>query len=319
VTLEPAGPIVDGWVESSIDGVDCAHPAVVADCYGGWCRVPAGCFIMGSPDTELWRGEATERLTAVVLTHAFEIAQFELTWQDWSKLVPLVPEKPPQVIEAPETCHEPACPLRYATWFEALAFANLLSERHTPPLPPCYDLASCNGELGRGLTCARIELTTPTPHDCRGYRLPTEAEWEYAARAGTRTAYYSGDISTADPSEEFLPEPNLAAVAWYEPTAGERTHPVGSQRPNRWTLFDMLGNVSEWTSDQVSFEADPLGPLTNPATDFGLNMQLGADNRVNKGSNAAGARSSLRSAGRNYSPSDTATQGVGFRLVRSLD
>lgn len=317
VELEPAGPSIDGWEETSIDGVTCRHPEVRASCADGWCRVPSGCFIMGSPEDELWRGRSTERLTAVTLTQAIEIAQYELTWKEWAKLVPIKPTKPPQVIEEPTTCDEPDCPLRYATWFEGLRFANLLSERHDPPLPPCYELSGCQGELGDGMTCTKVSLSAPSPYECVGYRLPTEAEWEYAARAGTRTAYYSGGISTTDSADIAAPEPNLDAVAWSRDNSKNRTQPVGRKRPNRWSLFDMLGNVAEWTNDQATF-GDPPGPLENPATAIGITTEYPNDDRVTRGSTAAGTRGMLRVASRSYTISNLKTMGVGIRLVRSL-
>ena len=82
------------------------------------------------------------------------------------------------------------------------------------------------------------------------YRLPTEAEWEYAARAGTSGDRYSEDLD---------------AIAWYEDNSGDRTHPVGQKAPNAWGLYDMLGNVWEWVEDRFGdyrggSVKDPRGP-----------------------------------------------------------
>lgn len=279
---------------------------------------------MGSPETELGRGQGTERATAVTLTHAFELGQAELTWNQWSMVVPALPEKPQAVIESPETCTDPDCPLRYATWFEAVLFSNLLSERHDPPLPSCYVLQGCQGDIGRGMTCADVALTASTPYECKGFRLPTEAEWEYAARAGTRTAYYSGDINytgdnVTDISAWDEPEPNLDPIAWYSRNSSNRTQPRERKRPNRWMLSDMLGNVAEWTSDQVTDRAESVGPLVDPATEFALTTQFPTDNRVTKGGNAAGSRALTRAAGRGVSPSDSHVMGIGIRLARTID
>jgi formylglycine-generating enzyme required for sulfatase activity len=149
---EPAGPVVSGCEEMAIDGMRCAHPEVNADSQDGWRKIPAGCFLMGSPETELWRGERTEVQAATTLTHAFEIAQHELAWREWIELVAVRPEKPPAVLEEPLTCPENECPLRYATWLDALAFANALSGRSL--LAACYELSGCTGEFGRALLWA---------------------------------------------------------------------------------------------------------------------------------------------------------------------
>ncbi|WP_437645351.1 formylglycine-generating enzyme family protein [Sorangium sp. So ce362] len=316
--MDPAGPEVAGWEAASADGSVCRHPAVVAECANGWCRIPPGCFIMGSPESELWRGEHTEIPRAVTLERGFEIGQFELTRKQWSALVSVMPEKPEKVREGPVTCKDDECPLRYATWFEALLFANLLSARHEPPLAPCFELSECQGELGRGVSCGRVDLTgdATSVYECEGYRLPTEAEWEYAARAGTRTAYYGGDITGTNPDARYDPEPSLEPIAWYDVNAGGRTHPVGTKRPNRWLLFDMLGNVVEWTSDRPVFREVEC-PVTNPATEIALRTDA-PDLRVARGGNVAGSRYMLRVASQNYPASDSVARGVGFRLVRTI-
>jgi len=325
--LSPAGPEVDGW-EETIGGVACRHPKVEASCAKGFCRVPAGCFVMGSPSTELSRGKYTEEPTVVTLTRPFEMAQHELTRAEWSKLVPMLPEKPEGMLDSRAPCTRPECPVMYVSWFEALAFANLASERHAPQLAPCFELSGCEGELGRGMRCTRVALRAASIHECEGYRPPTEAEWEYAARAGTRTTYYTGDITYAggnvtDVASFDLPEPMLDPIAWYKTNSGDATHPVGHKRPNRFGLFDVLGNVWEWTTD--SSDSDfPAGPLTDPTTGVTLREGLGPsgnpllDTRVAKGGEAGLGRSHARAAGRTYPPPDSVVSGIGLRLVRTL-
>ncbi|MDL2321828.1 formylglycine-generating enzyme family protein [Desulfosarcina sp. OttesenSCG-928-B08] len=134
------------------------------------------------------------------------------------------------------------------------------------------------------------------------YRLPTEAEWEYAARAGSTSTYSFGD--DAD---------QIGRYAWYEGNSGEKTHPVGQKQPNNWGLYDMHGNVWEWCQDwygenyyRNSSSSDPKGPSSG-------------EYRVNRGGgwgNSAGfCRSALRSSS---SPGDRSNSlGIGFRLAFS--
>jgi formylglycine-generating enzyme required for sulfatase activity len=169
--------------------------------------------------------------------------------------------------------------------------------------------------------CSEVSITASTIYECEGYRLPTEAEWEYAARAGTRTAYYSGDITysgdnVTDTTQWGESEPNLESVAWYDKNSALTTHEVGQKRPNRWMLFDMLGNVAEWTSDRTTFHDYP-GPVSDPATEIGLDTEV-ADSRDIRGGNASGLRTWLRAAGRDYDGPESASGGTGFRLVRTL-
>jgi formylglycine-generating enzyme required for sulfatase activity len=128
---------------------------------------------------------------------------------------------------------------------------------------------------------------------CTGYRLPTEAEWEYAARAGSSEARYA----------------SLDAIAWYSGNSGSATHPVGQLQANAWGLYDMLGNVWEWTHDWYAYEyggavPDPVGPS-------------GGSYRVGRGGSwsydAAYVRAAYRSL---YDPGNRGGD-LGFRLARS--
>ena len=133
------------------------------------------------------------------------------------------------------------------------------------------------------------------------YRLPTEAEWEYANRAGSTTAYSFGD----DPDQ-------LGAYAWYGKNSDSKTHPVGQRKPNAWGLYDMYGNVYEWVQDwyawdyyQQSFSQDPQGPESGSA-------------RLIRGCSwNADSAEHCRSADRGFGSPGLRYNALGFRLLRT--
>lgn len=114
-------------------------------------------------------------------------------------------------------------PVESVSWFDALRYCNLLSEGEG--YEPCYQI----DEDGEEVLWNK---------EAKGYRLPTDAEWEYACRAGTREVRYGA----------------LDAIAWYADNAGGSHHPTGQKAPNQWGLFDMLGNVWEWCWDMYDPE-----------------------------------------------------------------
>jgi len=161
--------------------------------------------------------------------------------------------------------------------------------------------------------------------DCPGYRLPSEAEWEYAARAGSTRATYRGDLTVR--GENNAPE--LDAIAWYAGNSGVNfegawdcsnwretqfsskfcgPHPVGTKLANRWGLFDMLGNVREWTGDTYF---DYSGQAIDPSYD-GVGRR-----RVARGGSFASSVRSVRAAHRD-DQSSSRDADLGFRLVRTL-
>jgi formylglycine-generating enzyme required for sulfatase activity len=125
----------------------------------------------------------------------------------------------------------------YATWHEAVSYCNALSKNHG--LSQCYE---CTGSQ-RDVMCSQAAPYSGSKlYDCPGFRLPTEAEWEYAYRAGTTSAYYDG----TDPQDCGCCPPNLLAIAHY---ASSSVAPVGSKLPNGFGLHDMAANVEEWAAD----------------------------------------------------------------------
>jgi formylglycine-generating enzyme required for sulfatase activity len=168
-------------------------------------------------------------------------------------------------------------------------------------------------------------MTQPTAYECTGYRLPTRAEWQYAARAGTTMAFYSGAItpgekaeispasSTAAECDPSMRDPMLDPIAWYCQNSGLIAHPVGGKLPNAWGLHDMLGNVQEMLHD-VDRARSPRFPARDPFGDIGEPRH----GRPLVGGSAIAWPSLLRIAGAVQIGADTGVANVGFRLARTL-
>lgn len=255
--------------------------------------IPAGSFWMGSPDTEPGRG-SDETLHYVNITNDFYMDSTEVTQKSFNDLMGYNPSYFP-------SCGDD-CPVEQVSWHEALAYANERSK--VDSLEECFD---CTG------TAPDFECTLKTkfakPQDCKGYRLPTESEWEYAARAGSDTAFYNGDITETGCEMDA----NLDAIGWYCGNKEDTTHPVGGKIANSFGLFDMSGNVWEWTMDW--YGDYPTGTEVSPDVDpTGLESGSG---RVERGGSwsyhADGCRSAYRSF---YTPSYRII-GLGFRLTRT--
>lgn len=287
----------------------CIHPAVETRCADGWCAIPAGCFVMGAPRDEWGAAARNDVQVQVTLTHSFEIAQHETTQAEWTAVGF---DNPSGMLDGGVgDCLEPTCPVGNVYWDEAVVYANRLSERRG--LPPCYILEGCVGTVGRGMKCSAWRHPEGSPYLCKGYRLPTEAEWEYAARAGTTSAFYSGDITKYPDIYECSEDKNLDRIGWYCKNSAGLTHPVELKEPNRWGLFDMAGNAPEVLNDYVLGLGYGVGPLVDP-----IGEVTRKESRTFRGGSARLPAFAARSAYRFMNSPDTRQPGFGFRLARTL-
>jgi len=143
-------------------------------------------------------------------------------------------------------------PVENVNWFDAIAYANAKSDAENPPLPHCYVIDDNDGSSNEFTWSASV-IGGGDPTACDGYRLPTGDEWEYAARAGSTGDYSIGVTATGGTTE--VTTGNLGDYAWYcrdgypncDVNSERTTHPVGTKEPNAFGLYDMFGNVHEWT------------------------------------------------------------------------
>jgi formylglycine-generating enzyme required for sulfatase activity len=181
--------------------------------------VPAGSFLMGSD-----KGDDDEKPAHPVAIASFWMDRYEVTQKSYESLMGTNPAK----------FVNPLKPVERVSWVAAIKYCNMRSTKEG--LQPCYNVqtAECN-------------------FAANGYRLPSEAEWEYACRAGTAGSYSFGE-SPAD-----LPD-----YAWIKGNSEQSTHLVGQKKPNPWGLYDMYGNVAEWCNDRYGDKEYATHASDNP-------------------------------------------------------
>jgi len=264
---------------------------------------------MGSPKCLHGRAAYSEDEVQVTLTHDFEVGQFEVSQSEWMNLGL---SNPAGISDSGYgDCIGPDCPVGGVSWFDALEFANRLSSARG--FPTCYRLEACSGTLGVDLRCAGVGQSSDSIYDCSGFRLLTEAEWEYAARAGTRTAFYAGPLLPQRDSGDCVHQPHLEPTAWYCWNGGKTTHPRGQRLPNAWGLHDTLGNAFEWVSDEHS----GLGYGKDPLIDPGARLGSGKE-RVRRGGVAQATAPVCTTSKRFSGTWDLPWHGNGFRLARTI-
>jgi formylglycine-generating enzyme required for sulfatase activity len=233
----------------------------------GMIWIPSGTFTMGSPATEQDRSGNEGPQTVVTLTKGFWMGRYEVTQAEYLSVMGSNPSSFTGDLNRP---------VERVNWYEATDYCGRLTaqERAAGRLPTGW-----------------------------AYRLPTEAEWEYAARAGTAARFSYGD----DPGYT-----QLGNYAWYPANSGSQTHAVGQKQPNPWGLYDMAGNVWEWCLGWYATYpggsvSDPVGPVS------------GSDRLLRGGSWGDGGARYCRSASRNNNTPDSRHLSIGFRAVLTAD
>jgi formylglycine-generating enzyme required for sulfatase activity len=278
--------------------VDQAAPDAGWSPPGTWVTIKAGTYTMGSPKPEPCR-QADEIQHQVTLTRSFRIQTTEVTQQQYKAMLAYNPATYP-------SCGM-TCAVEGVTWHMAAAYCNELSKRSK--LAPCY---GCSGAQ-KSVTCATSTAYGGQKiYGCPGYRLPTEAEWEYAYRAGTKTAYHNGANSSAACEDCTVLDANAGLIAWYCANKGAygSVKKVAGKKANAWGLYDMAGNLWEWCHDYS------LTHTTAAATDP-AGSDTGAKRIVRGGSWWDQARH-LRAAHREGLNTTSGGGTNGFRCVRSL-
>ena len=263
-------------------------------------QIPAGTFTMGSNDPndshDYWSNASPTRQ---VTLSAFRMGKYEITQKQYTAVMGTNPSyfhggsgRGPEVGEA-----QGRRPVEQVRWYNAIVFCNKLSIAEG--LSPAYNINGSTNPDDWGAvpswsaTWDAVQIVSGST----GYRLPTEAQWEYAARAGTSTAYSYGDTANGD-------------YMWFWDNSGSRTHEVGKKLPNPWGLYDMHGNVWEWCWDWWS-ERYPNEAQTDPTGAVSGSVRVARGGSWNR--SAASARSALRDY---LESSQYRSEDDGFRVVR---
>ena len=242
--------------------------------------IPAGTFQMGDISGE---GSYNERPVHDVTISSFEMSIYEITQVQYRAIT----ASNPQYLNGSNNM-----PVNQISWYSAVEFCNKLSDK--AGFERCYD-------DGKDFSKRECDFSK------NGFRLPTEAEWEYACRAGTTTKYNTGNT-----------EYDLERAGWYVENSMGHSHPVGLKMPNAWGLYDMHGNVKEWCQDMYNFDYYSESPGHNPINKEG-------NYRVMRGGSCRSSEKHYRAASRDSNSDSNRAENsllwgtystIGFRVVR---
>ena len=240
-----------------------SHPAGTVRTFAGiefvWC--PPGVFKMGSPSSEVGRSSTEDPQHTVILTRGFWMSKYECTQQQWTDIM----GSNPSMFQGTAYGETDNFPVEEVSWTNVQTYISKLN----------------------------------TAYPGLNFRLPTEAEWEYACRAGKTTRFYWGD----DPNYTYI-----SLFAWIADNSFDRTHACGGKAPNNWNLYDMSGNVQEWVQDW--FGTYSAGSITNPTG------SLTGTTRVMRGGCWYYDDDSCRSAKRRNLSYAMRNNYTGFRLAK---
>jgi formylglycine-generating enzyme required for sulfatase activity len=254
--------------------------------------INGGTFSMGSPknDTVMTSLEIRHQVTI----SSFYMSKYQVTQMKYERTMGINPSK----------FMGSNLPVEQVSWYDAIEYCNSLSQ--IEGLFPVYTIDKSLHDPNNMNDNDTLKWVVTWDRNANGYRLPTEAEWEYACRAGTNTPFNTGNNITTDQANyngNYPYEKNRKGIF------RGRTTDVGSFRPNRWGLFDMHGNVWEWCWDWEGTysnlsQIDPSGAVSSRG-------------RIYRGGSWGNRADYIRSANRGASNPTTISETVGFRVVRS--
>jgi formylglycine-generating enzyme required for sulfatase activity len=238
--------------------------------------IPAGNFIMGNTGAYIkWSNELPSH--PVTLTKSFYMGIYEVVQSQWKSVMG----------DDPSFFKGDSLPIENVNWYKAIEFCNKLSEKD--------GLAKCYTINGIDVIC---------DWKANGWRLPTEAEWEYSCKAGTTSDFYNGSLTN-----EYSADDNLDLIAWYRRNSFKKTIKVGQKLPNNFGLYDMSGSVWEWCWDLLEEYKDK--PVTDPTG------SIPGSQHALRGGSWDEDPYLCTSATRYFEDPGTIVKYFGFRIVRN--